>query len=211
VTLVVVTNILYYYTTPDTCQKGCTYISTMSLTAWYHHTILFHCSTYVSLLLQCHGNTSFKFYKHYILTKSPLRELLFSYLKFEQSREAALHNAIILDSFNFDVNKSIRAQQGSQVFYGSEFKDPSMLQELLEHHPHWGSLQKILQHGANFPLLPLDPENHQKDLLFHREHGNQNSADKQCDKLDMIISNEIQQGFALLLPVEIFISFLTHP
>jgi hypothetical protein len=56
---------------------------------------------------------------------------------FERSRDAALHNAIVLESFNFDIDKSIRAQAGSQIFYGSEFKDPSLLHELLEHHPHW--------------------------------------------------------------------------
>jgi hypothetical protein len=122
---------------------------------------------------------------------------------FERCREAALHNAIILESFNFGINKSIRAQQGSQVFYCSEFKDPSMLQELLEHHLHWGSLQKILQHSANFPLLPLDLENCWKDLLFHREHENHKSADEHHDKLDMIISDEIQWGLALPPPVKI--------
>lgn len=50
---------------------------------------------------------------------------------FEHSREAALHNAIVLENFYFDIDKAIQAQKGSQVFYGSEFKNSSILHDLL--------------------------------------------------------------------------------
>jgi hypothetical protein len=48
---------------------------------------------------------------------------------FEYSQEAALHNAIVLENYNFDVNKALRAQENSQVAYGSEFRPPSTLKE----------------------------------------------------------------------------------
>ena len=122
---------------------------------------------------------------------------------FERSRDAALHNAIVLESFNFDIDQAIRAQEGSQVFYGSEFKKSSLLQELLEHHPHWSHFQKILENGATFPLRPLNPEDRQKDILFLKERGNHKSVSKHFDKVNSMISEEINRGFALPLPLEI--------
>jgi hypothetical protein len=122
---------------------------------------------------------------------------------FERSREAALHNAIVLKSYNFNIDQATRAQEGSQVFYGSEFKHFSLLQELLEHHPHWNSLRNILKNGATFPLLPISQEERLRDLSFHKGRGNHKSVSKNLMKINNIISDEINRGFALPLPPEI--------
>jgi hypothetical protein len=114
-----------------------------------------------------------------------------------------LHNAIVLESYNFTVDQAIRAQEGSQVFYGSEFKHFTLLQELLEHHPHLDSFKNLLQNGATFPFLPLSHEVRIKDLIFHKDRGNHKSVSKNINKINNIISEEIQRGFALPLPIEI--------
>jgi len=80
---------------------------------------------------------------------------------FQRSKEVAYHNALILQQHNFNLDAAIRAQKGSQVYYGSELKSSSQLQELLEHHPHWTHLKKILNDGATFPLIPIDNKDHQ--------------------------------------------------
>jgi hypothetical protein len=108
---------------------------------------------------------------------------------FQRSKEAAYQNALILQKYNFNIDAAIMAQEGSQVHYGSEFKHPSHLQELLEHHPHWTQLIKILTDGATFPIIPLDNKDRQKDLIFHKEHGNHKSASKHLDKLDSTTRN----------------------
>jgi len=83
--------------------------------------------------------------------------------KFEGTTEACLHNAMVLGNFNFDLSKAILAQNKSQVMFGSEFKDPSLLEEL-----------QILSSGAEFPLEPLS--NDDRILEYHLNCGNHKSA-----------------------------------
>ena len=46
--------------------------------------------------------------------------------RFEYTQEAALHNAIVLQCCNFDMNLAIQALKNSQVYYGSKFKPPDI-------------------------------------------------------------------------------------
>jgi hypothetical protein len=116
---------------------------------------------------------------------------------FENSQEAALHNAIVLENYNYDINKAISAQEGSQVSYGSEFRNPMVLEELLHHHPHWSHLRNVLSHGATFPLNYISPENREQDLLLHRQWGNHKSANNYKQVLEKIITEDMERGFAL--------------
>jgi hypothetical protein len=122
---------------------------------------------------------------------------------FECSRDAALRNAIVLEQFNFDVDKAIKHQSDSQVSYGSEFKKPQHIQELLEDHPHWNNLKNILTNGAEFPLIPLSREDRSNDLSYHKDRGNHKSARDHQEIMDQIILDDIEKGFALPLPPEI--------
>jgi hypothetical protein len=124
---------------------------------------------------------------------------------FQRSKEAAYHNALILQNYDFNIDAAIRAQKGSQVHYGSGFKHPSHIHELVEHHPHWTQLKKILNDGATFPIIPIDNKDQQTDLIFHKECGYHKSTSKHLDKLHSIISEEITPGFALPLPIDILL------
>jgi len=65
------------------------------------------------------------------------QQLLF---QFENNFEAASHNAMILHQFNFNLQDAITAQQNTQIMFGSEFKHPRFLEELLSDHPNWVKL-----------------------------------------------------------------------
>jgi hypothetical protein len=122
---------------------------------------------------------------------------------FEFSREAALHNAIVLENYNFDLSKAVLDQQDSQVSFGSEFRKPEELKELLLHHPYWKHLKTILLYGATFPLNQISPEDRRQDLLFHHERGNHKSASKYRPILDKLIMEDIRRVFALPLPTQL--------
>lgn len=62
------------------------------------------------------------------------QNLLFA---FKNTAKAAEHNATVLRNYNYDINAAIMAQPNSQVSYGSEFKDPQLLHQLLQGHPYW--------------------------------------------------------------------------
>ena len=57
--------------------------------------------------------------------------------KFKMIREAAESNFHALRKFNFDLEKELAAQVGSQVGYGSEFRKGGLLLPLLKNHPLW--------------------------------------------------------------------------
>ena len=75
-------------------------------------------------------------------------KLLFRY---ERTKEVALHNAIILDCYNFNIDLAIQAQKNSPVIYGSEFWHISNLSKLLNRH-HYG-----VRHRKSLKMEPLFP------------------------------------------------------
>ncbi len=107
--------------------------------------------------------------------------------------DATQHNALILETFNYNIDAPIRAQMESQVFCGSEFKPTHLLQELLNHYPHGEKLWELLSNRATFPVLPIDEERRIQDLIYHRDRGNHKSASKHLSQLDTIISEEISR------------------
>ena len=113
------------------------------------------------------------------------------------------HNAKILEDFNYDLDKIIRLQHPSQISYGSEFRPPSVLEGLLSDHPFWLCLKDILDNRAAFPLDPISTEDRLKDLAFHKERGNHRSLSKFSTFIDPVISEDIEHGFALPLPIDV--------
>jgi hypothetical protein len=121
---------------------------------------------------------------------------------FENTKEAAKHNSTILASFDNDIHKAILAHPNSQLSYGSEFKSTSQLEELLQDHPNWIPLKKLLQHGASFLLRPMTQEDRDVDLSYQIEHGNHQSASKHQAILGDLIAEDVRRGFALPLQLD---------
>jgi hypothetical protein len=115
--------------------------------------------------------------------------------KFQNSTDAASHNAEILASYNYDIHKAITSQTRNQMSYGSEFCPT--LQELLSSHPYWDILQDILDNRVTFPLLPIPQDLREKDLIFHQDQGNHQSALRYNQIIENIITDDIQRGYAL--------------
>ena len=68
--------------------------------------------------------------------------------EFEMTSEAAKKNFLVLKSFNFDVKAALAAQAKSPMGYGSEFRKGDILSPLVQHHPLWPRLEKILMHRS---------------------------------------------------------------
>jgi len=120
---------------------------------------------------------------------------------FKLCPSAAEFNAKILADNNFDLNALISKQHPSQLSYGSEFRDPSLLEELLGQHPFWPRLKSILSEGAHFPLEEISSEEREEDLIFHASRGNHKSASKNVKILRDIIKEDVERGFALPPPI----------
>jgi hypothetical protein len=122
---------------------------------------------------------------------------------FKRCPLAAAHNAKILELFNFDLNQAILHQHPSQISYGSEFRPSRVLEKLLQGHPFWPRLKLILDEGATFPLEDITDEARLIDLKFHQDRGNHKSLSKYSEFIDPTITEDIERGFALPLPIEI--------
>jgi len=122
---------------------------------------------------------------------------------FKRCKIAAAHNAKILESFDYDLNKVILQQHPSQISYGSKFQPSSSLEGLLQDHPLWPRLKMILDEGAIFPLQAIDMKSRLLDLEFHLERGNHKSLEKYAEFIDPMISEDVNRGFILPLPPEI--------
>jgi hypothetical protein len=108
-----------------------------------------------------------------------------------------------LEQFNFDVNSAIQAQKHSQAFYGSEFKCSDLLEKIFKNHPLWNFMKPILSDGASYPLKAIPEEIRKADLNFRKERGNHKSAQRFNETIINIIKEDIELGFALILPIQL--------
>jgi hypothetical protein len=76
--------------------------------------------------------------------------------KFELSRNAAVHNAKILQKYNLRLGDALAANGSSPLGYGSEFRSVKILQSIFSHHPNWARLHSLLTNGSSWPLAALD-------------------------------------------------------
>jgi hypothetical protein len=122
---------------------------------------------------------------------------------FKLCHKAADYNVKVLADNNFDLNKITEAQHPSQISFGSEFRPPDQLEFILQNQPIWERLQEILSKGATFPLNDIPLQDRLKDLNFHATHGNHKSVIFHSQVIQELITEDVEQGFALPLPVTV--------
>ena len=112
-------------------------------------------------------------------------------------------NAKQLSYYDFDVSKLISDNQNSIISYRSEFREPPLLHLLLRDHPLWVFLRKTLKQGAEFEFTSEQPD--EARILENSaliDYGNHKSANDNDDVICKSLKNEVNYGFALVLPVE---------
>ena len=94
------------------------------------------------------------------------------------SNEAAIHNAAILQSQNFDMTSTIAAKTNSHISYGSEFRTIEVLEPLLQKIPLWKAVSEILGKGAKYPLERINNSRRKSDFEESLRQGNHQSEKK---------------------------------
>ncbi|MGL4350294.1 MAG: hypothetical protein ACRCT2_06995, partial [Plesiomonas shigelloides] len=100
-----------------------------------------------------------------------------------------------------DLVSAFRQTGGTPLAFGSEFKPPIFLQPLLRHHPFWNKINTALTTGVQTPLSPQSDATRRSCLPLAITRGNHKSAKDLPDVLRTLLGEEVQQGFALPLPV----------
>ena len=120
--------------------------------------------------------------------------------KFHMTSSAAQHNWTVLKKYDLDLQTALNAQKHTQLYYGSEFRPPEILEPLLKHHPLWPRLSDQLNNGAFFPLNELSEEERIQDLNEALEFGNHKGADDNPELFEKMMKADVDAGYSLIIP-----------
>jgi hypothetical protein len=84
---------------------------------------------------------------------------------------AAKTNFKILQSYNMDIGRALRAQPFSTLTIGLEFHTNQLLEPLLQFHPLWNRVKTWWTTRADYLLLPISNDEHQEDLQANLARG----------------------------------------
>jgi hypothetical protein len=112
--------------------------------------------------------------------------------KFEMNGAAAESNFLVLQKFNFNLEKALAAQARSPMRYGSKFRKGELLLPLLKNHPIWNRMKEMLAHGLQWPTEPITEEDRTADLFEALEFRNHKGATTQPELLLKLVSGDVR-------------------
>ncbi|KAI2498101.1 hypothetical protein MHU86_16411 [Fragilaria crotonensis] len=124
-------------------------------------------------------------------------------LRFEPGKEAASHNAKLLQGFGYDLGRLIQAHASTTLGFGSEFRTVPELRPLLGGHSHFEKLAELLTNGMEYVFTRELSETERKDEVGAMlARGNHKSAQSEQDQVGKLISKDVLHGFTIPIPVE---------
>jgi hypothetical protein len=121
---------------------------------------------------------------------------------FELSEEAAKKNFLLLmRKYGGNLADALAAQKDSTVGYGLEFRAVTTLSNIFKRHPNWTRMSRILTHGSEWPLEPIDEECRLADVREALTFGNHKGASMKPDLLLKLTSTDVKFGYCLPLPL----------
>jgi len=120
-------------------------------------------------------------------------------IKYELSHSAAISNSSIWSRFGFDMSQFIASQKGTHIFYGSELRDPKVLESLLHHHKSLPNIKSILSKGIAYPVSKLKEETRIDMLKAALKKGSHHSVKKpeNAPALRNRVKSDIENGLAI--------------
>lgn len=119
--------------------------------------------------------------------------------QFQFSQEAAHHNWDTLSKYD-NLGQALEATSNTQLSYGSEFRDPNLLQLIFLNHPLWKCLKQQLQEGVSYPSIELPENASRQDLLDAFEFGNHKGVGKNKEFFQNAMKEEVLCGWQLPIP-----------
>ena len=135
--------------------------------------------------------------KHILTSKVPTPHR--SEFLFELSQKAAIHNSNLLEKYEFDMAKAIKANPNSIISPGSELRPIDQLSSILAHHPYFPLLKESLQTGIDYPAEDLPEETRVEELHAQLARGNHKSAltKEALPIVDKLVHQDANLGYAI--------------
>ena len=77
-----------------------------------------------------------------------------------------------MKTFNYNCEAVLEKQKGTNIYYGSEFRDYKNLEKLLKYHKSWNKFKTFLSSGTDTLLSELDDKILKNDCLENIKRGN---------------------------------------
>jgi hypothetical protein len=123
--------------------------------------------------------------------------------RFEAGKEAAAHNAKLLQGFSYDLGSLIQAHGSTTLGFGSEFRTVAELRPLLQGHIHFKKLSELLTYGMDYVFTRELSESERKDeVKAMLARGNHKSAQSEQGQVGKLIAKDVLHGFTIPIPVE---------
>jgi hypothetical protein len=122
--------------------------------------------------------------------------------QWSMTNETKHHNANILQTFNYNVQKCIDSYPNSIINPGSEFRPINDLEKLYSKHPNWEFIQKNLKRGADMlgdEIIP--PTSVQQENEEMIKYNNHKRARSNSQLLHQTVMDDINKGFSISLPI----------
>ena len=134
------------------------------------------------------------------ILSSPTKQMKAPEFIFDMSSSAANQNWKTLEKYDLNLDLALSNQQNSQLGYGSEFRDPTLLNLIFKKHPLWPRLKSQLENGAHFPLKPLSLDDRKLDLMEALDFGNHKGVSENPELFEKMMKNDVDYGYSLVLP-----------
>ena len=123
---------------------------------------------------------------------------------FENTSGAAAENERALEAFDFDIEKLIAANQSTTLGCGSEFRPVNQPRPLLNSHPNFGDLSKVLESRMSYVFdTELDVLTQSEELRKLLKRGNHKLTQEFAEKVNELITKDVVHGFAIPIPVSV--------
>ena len=113
-----------------------------------------------------------------------------------------LHDSNRRFTYNNNITRVIAAYPNSHIIYGSEFRNPDILQHLLKDSPFWPEVNNSLRKGAKYPLERISNKKRKLDLEDAIIRGNHKSAKIEIPTLKNLVNKDVKAAFQLPVPIE---------
>ena len=131
----------------------------------------------------------------------PPKPSLFS---FEYTMESAIKNSDIIKSFDYDLERTIKAQPGTPVSYGSEVRPMYQLDVLLHNHPNYKRFRNNMINGIDYPLKEIDEVTRLEMLTKQLIKGNHKSTIEGEDRANVTkaMRTDVTRGFGYIITTD---------
>jgi len=124
-------------------------------------------------------------------------------VRFSLAEEDLDNNEEVLRRNDHDFQKVMEELKGTTAYYGSEFRDPNVLEPILGKHPAFGYLSDLFRTGMPYHFTAeLTEEERKGEMEEQIQRGNHKSASTDPDKVSALLAKDVKHGFSMPVRVE---------